>query len=73
MVIQPTPNVGEWGHDGRPTIVPSLVFFCSKTSLVVPETVTSQLQENCVDAAQPSAVFPTCIKTKEMVKEQRKH
>lgn len=52
---------GKCGHDGRPARVPSLVFSHSKTSLVVPDMVTSQLEENYVVAAQPSAVFRTCM------------
>lgn len=61
VVIPPTPNLEKCGHDGRPARAPSLVFFHSITSLVVPETATSQLRENYVDAAWPSAVFRTCI------------
>lgn len=45
--VPPTPNLEAYG--GGPVRVPLLAFFHSKTSLVVPETARSQLQENCVD------------------------
>lgn len=42
-------NLEEYEDLGRPSKVPSVVLFYSKTFLLVPGAARSQLQECCVD------------------------